>query len=541
MDMNAQSWPPAAPARRGPEDVAQDAADQAAMGQDKRRRSAALAWGLLRTPLLLMLAFLLRHPILDAVERVFDIVWITERAIDVMSTPASRFALFALSVVLLLLAWRIPRRLPQPFAWLAAAGLAAGLLLTLVDATGASRKLALGLTVVLLLNWAPQFAALEGGFAGRVLRWVIGICPAAPEVLLAPRYLAWLRGRTEPRGPQARELWTTAFPGAVVVSLAAAVLVQGATFGPLERAMRSGPDVTVLARGDFNGLQFDSARQVLFATGHGQPRLQRYDLRAGVVTSSRETTGGAQGVAYDAAAGELLLYDTDRRSVLIFSAQNLDLKRSLPADLSPGDPWIVAGGRTVLLASEADEQVGAPFLLIDRDTGAVLDRRTEQAGNLLARPGSDLVYLSFFRRGQGVLAYDAGAGEVVASAATDERVDRMAFDAHRGELLVASPMAGRVLRYGADRLDRRHSVKTIFGVRVIAIDDRRDLMLVGSLATGRVAAVSLTDHRLLKSWYVGPWPRTIVVDPPRGQAFISANGALYRLDYAAVGGSGGGR
>jgi hypothetical protein len=533
MDAEARSW-----------SIGDDEATTAGRGEDIGPAKApfgrspwALAWGLGRTPLVLLIAFLFRVPLLDAIERAFDIVWITELVIDVMSTPVARLGLLVGSLVVLLLAWSVVRRLSPPVAWLAGSALGTALILAVVEASGSSRKLAVSLAVVLLLNWLPQSAGLEASGPGRLLRRLVAVVPLLSEGLLAPRYLAWLRRSAGVRPGGAETLWRAAVPGAAVVALGLAVFLRGTTLAPIERALRSGPDVTLMAKGDFNGLELDKTGQALFATGHGLAHLTRYDLVSGRVSQSVETTGGAQDLAYDLAADEVLMFDTARKAVLVFASESLELRRVIPApELSPGDPWILADDRTdtLLLSSEADEEVGSPLLVLDRSTGKVLDRRPEAAGNVLRRPGSNLVYLSFFRRGQGLLAYDLAKLRYVARTPTDERVDRMAYDGRRNELLVASPVAGRVLRYDGDTLRPRPPVETIFGVRVIAIDAPRDLMLVGSLSTGKVAAVSLADHRLLKTWYVGPWPRSIALDSARGRAFVSSNGALYRLDYAKV-------
>lgn len=54
-----------------------------------------LIWGLARLPVILAVLYALRHPVLNAIESVFDIIWITETAVDVMSTPATRLILLA--------------------------------------------------------------------------------------------------------------------------------------------------------------------------------------------------------------------------------------------------------------------------------------------------------------------------------------------------------------------------------------------------------------------------------------------------------------
>ncbi len=123
--------------------------------------------------------------------------------------------------------------------------------------------------------------------------------------------------------------------------------------------------------------------------------------------------GFAQGFAYDPVGGEIYVYDEDAKNLLYFDAATLALKRTLPiADLSPGDPWLafepITG--TVTIASEADERTGTPLMVLDRASGAAVDRRDEEAGNLLVHPRKPLLYMSYFRRSRSVKIFDLSNG-----------------------------------------------------------------------------------------------------------------------------------
>jgi hypothetical protein len=184
-----------------------------------------------------------------------------------------------------------------------------------------------------------------------------------------------------------------------------------------------------------------------------------------------------------------------------------------------------------MIVSEADEQVGTPFLVLDRPTGTVRDRRDLDASNVFHHPDTSRVYLSFFRRKGVLLAYDLRSLTIVAETPVPPRVDRMAYLRATNEILLASPLTSRIERYDAETLRPTGHFDALFGVRVMAVDDRRGLVFGASLATGEVVAIDAASGRRLARFYLGPWLRTIQIHPTRATAYVSSNGALYELRY----------
>jgi hypothetical protein len=218
----------------------------------------------------------------------------------------------------------------------------------------------------------------------------------------------------------------------------------------------------------------------------------------------------------------------------VFDAGTLALRREMPLpEVAPGDPWVAVDptSDTLMVASEADERTGSALVVLDRRTGKVLDRRNEDAGNVLLHPKGGQIYLSFFRNTNRLMLYDLRRRDFVAEVVTDARVDRMAFDASRSEVLLASPLRSAVLRFDAATLAPRGQIPSGFGVRVMALDDKRGWMISGSLATGQIEVQNLKTGERLRSIYLGPWLRSIVLDPERAVAYVSSNGALYKVPY----------
>jgi hypothetical protein len=121
---------------------------------------------------------------------------------------------------------------------------------------------------------------------------------------------------------------------------------------------------------------------------------------------------------------------------------------------------------------------------------------------------------------------------VTRSATADPRAERMAFSRRRNELLVTSPMESRIMRFDADSLQPKGYIPALFGVRAIAVDEARDVVLCGNIATGQMVTIDLATRQRLQTYYLGPWLRTIELHVDSGTAYVSSNGALYRVQYA---------
>ncbi len=502
----------------------------------------ALTWAVLRGPLVLALFFVYREPILEAVERVLDIIWITEFAISALSTPVSRVLVWLTAALFLFVVGQAaaPRGTAGLLAVAGALSLATFALAAAAPTESTLVRLILAVAPPLLLatNWASLSDLKRMAVSPERLGAFIAALPLLGEVLFAARYGRWVRSLAEGREPAGTLEAPPRLPGAILAGAVAAAFVPGSLLTPLEQTLRRSPDVQRFAQGNFNGLALDASGAHLFATGHGLARLVRYDTKdlARPPRESAVETGWAQGLAYDPAREEVLVHHGGRAAVLVLDARDLSLKREFSArGLAAGDPWIAAEplSNTIVLASEADAQGGAPLLLFNRATGAVAQTRSEAAGNLLIHPSKAILYLSFFRRERGLLAIDLKTGATLARRTdADPRIDRMAHDAVDRALLVASPLAGRIQRFDETTLSPLAPLKAPFGVRVLALDEGRNLLLAGSLVTGKVTLIALPEGRAVRSWYVGPWLRSIVVNAGAGRAYISSNGALYELDYA---------
>lgn len=482
-----------------------------------------IAWAVLRLPMLLVVLFLCKDWILSSL---VDPARITLLVIGIAGTPLARVGVFGAAFLLLALIWLGARRLGPVRGYGVMIPAAAALALLAFRLTGTSLIFAVPAVILLATNLLPD--AIHDRILARpgLRRGFMAAAVGVAEVFFVRRYLAWGFGLRA----------AAAWPALLLAAGAAALGIGGGALTPIEQALRMPSSARVLALGDFNWIELDQAGQHLFATGHGLPHLLRVAVgdRAEPSLASAVTTGGAQAFAYDAAAREIYVFNESTRTLLYLDANTLELKRSVPLpELSPGDPWIAVdpGTDTLAIVSEADDEVGTPFMVLDRTTAEIRDRRELDAGNLLLRPDTSRLYLSFFRRRGMLMAYDLRTRSVIAEMPAPPRVDRMAYLPASDEILLANPVASRIERFDAATLAPRGHIEAIFGVRVMALDERRGILFCASLATGEVAAIDLATGRRMGRFYLGPWLRTIQVDPARAIVYASSRGGLYELGY----------
>ena len=84
-----------------------------------------------------------------------------------------------------------------------------------------------------------------------------------------------------------------------------------------------------------------------------------------------------------------------------------------------------------------------------------------------------------------------------------------------------------------DTLAVKGQIKSSFGVRTIAVDPKRNLLLTLSLVTNVLDVIDLNTYKSVKRYYLAPWLRSIVLDG-EGTAYVSCFSGLFRVSYAPM-------
>jgi hypothetical protein len=99
-------------------------------------------------------------------------------------------------------------------------------------------------------------------------------------------------------------------------------------------------------------------------------------------------------------------------------------------------------------------------------------------------------------------------------------------------LLVTAPTEAQVLMFDAESLEPVGSISTVFGVRALAVDAKRQVVLTGSLIDNYLDVVDLATKRSRRRFYVGPWLREIELNTAAGVAYVSSYYGLFAVTYA---------
>jgi hypothetical protein len=342
-----------------------------------------------------------------------------------------------------------------------------------------------------------------------------------------------LRGNNEEAKGIARRS-TEWLPTVVIVSGLAILLLNGWSLRRLARTLHADQAVQQFAIGDFNGLELDAEHGLLFASGHGSNYLLAYDVNAlhHAPHRSQVEISGAQAFGYNPRDRELYVLNVETKALLFLDASTLALKKVISdLEVTPGDAWIIWDRHTdhIIIASEAHED-GYPTVVVDRTTGKVLYTMELVLLNAFLHPRKPLFYMGFHEK---LLAYSTELRKVVGTfePGRNQFLERMDMTPDQRELLVAAPVNSAILRFDPETLEMKGSIRTVFGVRTLAVDPVRNLLLTGSLISNMLEVIDLEMQARVAKFYVGPWLRTIVLDSGRGVAYVSSIEGLFRVDY----------
>ena len=189
------------------------------------------------------------------------------------------------------------------------------------------------------------------------------------------------------------------------------------------------------------------------------------------------------------------------------------------------------GSGEVFILSEADEKTGFAFVAADGLSGEIRRRLVGTTSVALLDPRRPRLYMISFRGGRELLVYDTERREITRTVETVPFTSTLAFDEAADRLLVSLPLRSRVLRFEAETLERAGDLKTVFGVRGLALDPKRNLLLCASLATNELDVIDLETERSLARYTLGPWLREIRIDVEAGVAYVSSRYGLFKVRY----------
>jgi len=357
---------------------------------------------------------------------------------------------------------------------------------------------------------------------------------------------SWVRSRTTAlSGPKLGVVgWLLSV---IFVPSFAAVLLNGWSLQSFAQKLHQDKSVLQFASIDLNALALDAENGLLYASGHGTDYLLAFDVNdlTRAPRTSPVRTNKVQSFYYNPVNQELYFFNENDRALLFLEARTLSQNKSITGlDISAGDVRLEYDrpNDSIILISEGSywgsppDENGYPVAVVARKTGQLLYTLKDCGGWCIPglihkHPTKALLYMAFPKK---VLAYDLNTRRIVGtSVVNDQWLDGMALSRDEKELLVGAPLHSKVLRFDAESLELRGSIATVFGVRTLAVDRERNLLLTASLATNILEVIDLKTYERVAKYYIAPWLHDICLDTKGGLAYVSSTEGLFRVQYAA--------
>ncbi len=521
------------------------------------KKSGLTIWVYLRLPILAAGLYLFRFQIAAFIEKYYGLGTAMEFAVFSASTFWTRFIIYLACVSALTLGtwlvkkWTAPELLSY-ILLLIGAFIAIYFSFVFIFLTPNPLIKTSVVTIILAVNTMPEKWLTEwmprSGLMNLFFLAGVGGC----EAFFPQAYIFWLVDKFQAGNSIKKWSWLSGVMIAPLFWIFLLTPYDNQRILMLGEKLHASRAVEKFAQGDFNWIEFNAEHRLLYAVGRGTNFLLAFDTEQLDQSPRRSKTniGKTQSFAFNPGLQELYIYKADTRELIYLDALTLEAFRSVPvADpstlplvagqrLSPGDVWVNWQSRTdsITIASEADLEIGTPFVMIDRTSGDIIATMPLPLipTNVAFHPDQDILYFNSFRDTY-LISWNMNSHKVIQRAETSPRTDRLVFSAGTSEVLVASPLEGAILRYDGQTLEFKGRIKTSLGDRTLTIDPQRNLLLVGNFINNQMQVIDLETYEPVASFYIGPWIRTIALDVERGIAYVSTVRNLFKVKYVSDG------
>lgn len=505
------------------------------------KKTGLIIWSLLRLPILAAGLYLFRNPISSFITARIELRTIIDFAVYSANTLETRLELYLVFVLALAIGyWVVKKWIVSPLAayLISLAGMSAIVFISFqfLLLTPNSLGRALFVIVLLALNTMPieWLSHLTGsGFWNIVFTAAVGLS----EAVLPQAYSLWLMEKFQVRASIKNWSWLAGILVASVFWVFFLTPYNNQRILTLGEKLHANPAVEKFASGAYNWIEYDPDLHQIFVVGHGTNYLLAFDTEnLNMLPRKSKDIGKMQSFAYNMEKKEIYAYEAQNRQLNYINAVTLETIRSVPVpDLAPGDVWVNWQPATdsITIASEADYEVGIPFVMLERESGEIVSTFSFPLipTNVAFHSEKNILYFNSFKDTY-LISWDMETHEILKQVETSPNTDRLTYNPLTSEVLVASTMEGDILRYDADTLEYKGKINVSVGDRTIAIDAKRNLLLVGNFINNRMQVIDMETYQQVENFYIGPWIRTISLDVENGFAYVSTVRNLFRVRYS---------
>jgi hypothetical protein len=277
-----------------------------------------------------------------------------------------------------------------------------------------------------------------------------------------------------------------------------------------------------LAAGNFYGISVENGRvmacEVLSRKISSFPLTGRGPAETLAVNTRREL----QQVKFNPARGEAYHFDKQRGALLVLDGGSLAVKRAIEI------PGLGYGGSAI---SDFDNSGGtlavaledSPLLVFRLGSFALRSvlRGTEHTEFILYDRAAGSYLVSFYK-GRDTFEAISADGKIRRQVAAGRFQGGMALSEKRKELYLAMPLQGRILVFDSATLEQKGWLRSVYGVRGLACDDKNGVLVAASMCGGFAEAINLEDGRRVARIRAGYYLRELALDPEARTAFVTS-------------------
>ncbi|MBE0672459.1 MAG: hypothetical protein IH588_17930 [Anaerolineales bacterium] len=507
------------------------------------KKSAITLWLFFRLPLFAAGLYLFRDAISEFVNEHIKPQYLIDFAVYSANTFETRFELYLVTVISMALGyWLVKKWITSDVRgyFLVLAGMLALIFISfqflLLTPNPVVRTLIV--FVLLAVNTMPMEWLTKRISGSGILNLVflagVGLC----EAFFPQAYILWLIEKLQTGLSIKKWSWLSGVLIAPLFWLFLLTPYDNQRILTLGEKIHANPSVEKFAAGAYNWIEFDPELKQIFVVGHGTSYLLAFDTEhLNIPPRKSKNIGKMQSFAYNPERKEIYAYEAGTMQLHYIDAVTLETLRSVPViNLSPGDVWVnwQPGTDSITIASEADYEVGIPFVMLDRESGEVIASLPLPMvpTNVAFSPEKNVMYFNSFKDTY-LVSWDMNTHKVLQQVETSPNTDRLVYNPDTSEVLVASTMEGVILRYDADTLEYKGKINVSIGDRTLTIDTKRNLLLVGNFINNRIQVIDLKTYERIASFYIGPWIRTISLDVENGIAYVSTVRNLFKVKYVS--------